>query len=442
MKKTIALAICALLIGAVGTYALLKVVIPQWNRSAEANTYWQVTAKLDQGGEAFGYLHTEKISAAVLQFFANLEKTIAKGAVGKQEKAVQAFSMLNMLFKSYGLDEISGLGYSSITLKPGLHRNRFVIHHRPGKNKGLIWNIAGPAPRYLSELNMLAADTALVFFADYDIEKLAAWIGKQGQKMSGQQMEQGLAMMKMGLASAGIDGDRLLKSYGGRLGFLITLNPEKRVMIPMGSASISIPEPGIAFMVQVNDSYLFDLIKTKATPSGQAQFKDEAGVKKIVFPRLPMPFPLEPTIAQKGNWLIAATLGSVVQGVFANEGQKLVSSDDYKAIAYKLPRRGNGFSYISPMLPRLIAQMLRENKTVFPFPAAMEKIAAILTRSKGLCQVWENSDSGLVYTINHGFEISTLAELVESFVEIAAEMNIKRAQAEAAPPVGEMPKNE
>ena len=179
MKKTLVLSFLALLIGAVGTWAVINVVIPQWNRSAANNTYWQVTAKLDQGGEAFGYLHTEKITAAFMRFLANFEKNLAPSAVGGQDKTAQAFNVLNMLFKGYGLEEISGLGYSSITLKPGLHRNRVVIYHRPGRDKGLIWNIAGPAPRYLDEMDMLADDSALAFVSDYNIEKLAAWIGQQ-----------------------------------------------------------------------------------------------------------------------------------------------------------------------------------------------------------------------------------------------------------------------
>ena len=433
MKKTLILSFCALLIGAVGTWAVIKVIIPQWNRSAVNNTYWQVTAKLDQGGEAFGYLHTEKITAAFMRLLSNLEKNQAVSAVGEQDKTAQAFTILNMLFKGYGLEEISGLGYSSITLKPGLHRNRVVIYHRPGRDKGLIWNIAGPAPRYLDEMDMLADDTALAFVADYNIEKLAAWIGQQGQKMPGQEMGQGLAMMKMGLAVAGIDGDRLLKSYGGRLGFLLTLDPGKRVTIPLGGSSISIPEPRMALLIKVKDSYLFDLIKGKLAVSGKAQVSDVGGVKKIAFPRLPMPFPLEPTIAQKGNWLLAASLSSVVQNVFGSKSQRLSDCEEFKAMAYKMPRRGNGFGYVSQVLPRLVAQIMRENKTVFPTPVASEKIAAILASSKGSCSVWENSATGLVYTINHGFEISTLVEFAEAFIEIAREKSAARPAVAPAP---------
>jgi hypothetical protein len=438
MKKTLILALCALLIGAAAMWAVITIVIPQWNRSAENNTYWQVTAKLDQGGEAFAYLHTEKIAAAFTGLMTNLQKKLVPAAAGPEDKTAQAFNVFNMLLKGYGLEEVAGVGFSSITLKPGLHRNRVVIFHRPGRNQGLIWNISGPAPRYLDELEMLGADTALAFVSDYNVKKLGEWIAKQGPNTAGQGMGQVLAMMKMGLASVGIDGDRLLKSYGGRLGFLLTLDPEKRVAVPMGGTSVSIPEPGIALLIKVNDSYLFDFLKDKLAGTGKAQIREENGVKKIGFPRLPMPFPLEPTIAQKGDWLIASTLASVVKGVFGPDSPRLSDSDEYKAMAYKMPRRGNGFGYASPMLPRLIAQILRENKTLLPAQAtaSLEKIAAILARSKGFCHVWENSDTGLVYTINHGFEVSILAEIVEAVIDIAREKALLPEVAPAAPPVG------
>ena len=110
-------------------------------------------------------------------------------------------------------------------------------------------------------------------------------------------------------------------------------------------------------------------------------------------------------------------------------------------MAYKMPRRGNGFGYVSPMVPRLIAQMLRENKTVFPAPVAAEKIAVTLARSKGLCHVWENSPTGLVYTINHGFEISTIVEIAEAFIEIAKEKGLMQKQAVPAAPSEEATAN-
>lgn len=437
MKKTLIFLLCGLLIGAVAAWALIQFVIPHWHRSAVDNTFWQVTSKLDQGGEVFAYFHAEKVNEAFQSVMASLQKNVTALPEARQAQAKQVLDMMTFMFKGYGLEEISGLGFSSFAVKPGLHRVRIVIHHRPGHDQGLIWKITGPAPRYLDELDLLAADTALAFISDYDIAQLlnwlGGWMGRQDDKKGGQKMGQ-LDMMKAGLLSLGIDFDRLMKSYGKRLGFLLTLDPEKRVTLPLGKTPLSIPEPAFALLVRVNDTYLFDTLKSKLAASGQIKISDNGGVKKIVFPRLPLPIPFEPVIAQKGEWLLAASRGSLVDHAFAAGAPRLVDSEDFKAVAYQLPRRGNGFGYASPLLPRLFAQMLRENKATFPAPAALEKIAVFLEQGKGFCQVWENSDQGLVYTINHGFEISSLPGLIEAFVEIAREKSSKQPEAVPVPP--------
>lgn len=445
MKKTIALLLCGLLIGAAAAWAVVNYIIPRWHRSAVDNTFWQVTAKLDHGGEAFAYLHAEKVSAAMQKIMASLQKNAAALPADRQVQAKQGLDMLNLIFKGYGLDEISGLGFSSFAVRPGLHRVRIVLHHRPGHDQGLIWKIAGPAPRPLTEMDLLTADTALAFVSDYNIVKLFEWIGQLGQKMSaqdmkGQGMEQGLVMMKSGLQAIGIDADRLLKSYGNRLGFVLTLDPEKRVTLPLGKTPLSVPEPAVALLIRVNDFYLFDTLKGKLAAMGQHKASEDKGLKKIVFPRLPAPFPLEPVIAQKGEWLLAASRGSLVDSIFSGAGPRLTASADFKGMAYQLPRHGNGFGYVSPLIPRLVAQMLRENQAVFPARAAMEKFAAFLEQNKGFCQVWENSDQGLLYTINHGFEISALPGLIEAFMEIAR--GTARQMENVPLPAGEEPANE
>jgi hypothetical protein len=448
MKKSLILILCGLLLGAAAAWAVIQYIVPRWHRSAVGNTFWQVTSKLDQGGEAFVYLHTEQVSKALLAVLDSVKRNVAALPESQQAQAKQGVDMLELMLKGYGLDEISGLGFSSFAVKPGLHRVRFVLYHRPGQGKGLIWNIAGPSPRPLDEMELLPANTALAFASDYNIVKLMEWMGQIVPKMTGQggqspavpAPDQAMTMMKAGLQMAGIDADRLFKSYGGRMGFLLTLDPEKRVSLPLGAKPLSIPEPAFAIMVRVNDTYLFDTIKGKLAAAAQPKISEEGGMKKIAFPRLPAPFPLEPVIAQKGEWLVAASRGSLVDAVFSSSTPRLASSDAFQEMAYKLPRKGNGFGYASSLLPRLVAQVLRENVTDFPAPAALEKIIAFLEQAKGFCHVWENSDQGLVYTSNHGFEISSLPGLIEAFIEIARERTKARAEvAPMPPPAGEEP---
>lgn len=447
MKKSLILILCGLLLGAAAAWAVIQFVVPRWHRSAVDNTYWQVTSKLDAGGEAFAYLHAEQFSQAFRSVLASLQKNVDALPQAGQAQARQGLGMLDMVLKGYGLEEISGLGFSSFAVRPGLHRVRVVLYHRPGHDQGLIWNILGPAPRPLDEIGMLPAGTALAFVSDYNIAKLTEWISRFGSAMAAQNAqgaqgptpEQGLAMMKGAMQMAGVDYDRLIKSYGGRLGILLALDPEKRVSLPLGAKPLSLPEPAFAMLVRVNDNYLFDTLKGKLTATGHNKASEADGVKKIAFPRLPAPFPLEPVIAQKGEWLIAASRPSLVEDIFAARTPRLADSDAFKEMAYKLPRSGNGFGYLSPILPRLAAQALRENAASFPAPAALEKIAAFVQQGKGLCDVWENSDQGLVYTINHGFDVSSLPGLIDAFMEIAREKAKASAAAVPAPPVGKEP---
>ncbi len=443
MKKSLILILCGLLLGAAAAWAVIHYVVPLRHRSAVDNTFWQVTSRLDQGGEAFAYVHAEEISKAVQSVLSGLTRNVAALPEERRPQAMQGLNMLELMFKGYGLDEVSGLGFSSIAVKPGLHRVRTVIHHRPGRNKGLLWNIFGPSPRPLDEIALLPADTTLASVSDYNLFKLVEWASQLGPKIASQgaqgpNQEQAMAMMKAGLQALGIDYDRLLKSYGGRLGFLLILNPEKRVILPAKDKPLSIPEPEIALLLRVNDSYLFDTLKGKLPPQARAKFSEAGGMKRIVFPSLPAPFPVEPVVVQKGEWLLAATHPSLVEKILDKHSPRLSETEVFKAISYRIPRRGNGFMYASPALPRLVGQVMRENMAAFQPRAALEKIISVLDRSKGLYSIMENSDQGLVYTINHGLEVSSLPGLVEAFVEIAAEKaRIKAATAE--PPAEEQP---
>jgi hypothetical protein len=294
-------------------------------------------------------------------------------------------------------------------------------------------------------MGLLPADTALAVVSDYNLAKLIEWASQVGPRMAGRGAQgpgpdQAMALMKAGMKAAGIDYDRLFKSYGGRLGFLLALDPEKRMILPGKGKPLSIPEPAFALIMRVNDTYLFDMLKGKLAAMGQPKVSEAEGMRKIAFPRLPVPFHLEPVIVQKGEWLLAASRAALADKIFDERSPRLGDSADFKSIAYKLPRRGNGFSFASPVLLRLVAQVMRENMAAFHPASALEKITAVLDQNKGLCWVLENSDQGLVYTINHGFEISSLPGLIEAFMEIAREKaKVQAAMVPEPPVVGEEP---
>lgn len=444
MKKTLVLVLCGILVGIVATWAVMRYVVPNWKRSAVDNTYWQVTSRLDPGGEAFAYFHAEEVGKAAQAVLDGLLRNVASLPEGSRDQAMKGLGMVDLMFKGYGLDEISGVGFSSFAVKPGLHRVRAVIHHRPGRNKGLLWNILGPSPRSLDEAEMLPAGAALAMVSDYDFFKLIEWTSQVAPRIAAQggagsqapTPEQSMAMVKAGLQMAGIDYDRLRKSYGGRLGMVLVLDPEKRVVLPAKERPLSIPEPQFALMMRVNDTYLFDTLRAKLPPQAQAKFSDAGGLKKIAFPRLPLPLPLEPVIVQQGEWLLAASRPALAEKILDRRSPRLAASAAFREISAKAPRRGNGFGFVDPLLPRLVAQALRENIANFQPHAALEKILAVLEGGRGMYWVVENTDEGLAYTLNHTLEISSLPGVIEAVAQIAAEKAKEKA---AAAPAGEAP---
>lgn len=425
MKKALVFILIGILLGAAAGWAFIRYVFPLLKPSHVDNTFWETTARLDKGGEVFAYLHAEQVMRAIRQVLEGFDKAVELMPEERKAKARSGFAAARMMFDNFGLDEISGVGVSSFSFKPGLHRVRIVLHHRPGKDQGLIWNAAGAAARPLDELNLLPADAALAVSQDLDIAKLIEWSGRSGSQAADEEgkampgPDQMIALMKGALQMAGIDFDRLMASYGGRFGYLITLNTEKRVALPAQDKPVLIPEPAFALFIRVNDDYIFDTIKAKAAESGIPQAVGEQDAQKIVFPPILAPFPVEPAIAQKGGWLVAASRPSLLDAVLSGQGPRLSADKEFKEIASRLPRKGNGFGYVSPRLMRAVAQAMRENLTGFPASSALARIAGILDQSKGLCQIREISERGIIATIHHGFDVVSLAEIVDALDDIA-----------------------
>ncbi|MDW7759521.1 MAG: hypothetical protein SCM96_02660 [Acidobacteriota bacterium] len=448
MKKALIFILIGVLLGAAAGWAFIRYVLPLWQPSHVDNTFYETTSKLDKGGEVFVYLHAEQVMRAVVDALDGFDKALELMPEEHKVKARPGLDMARIMFESYGLDEISGVGISSFSFKPGLRRVRLVLHHRPGKDQGLIWNAAGAAARSLDELNLLPADTALAVSQDADIAGLIEWASRfgsrigdaEGKNQAGPSPDQAMALMKGALQMAGIDFDRLMASYGGRFGYLITLDTEKRVAIPAKDKPVLIPEPAFALFIHVKDDYIFDTIKAKAPESGKPPAGADQDVRKIVFPPILAPFPVEPAIAQKGGWLVAASRPSLLDAVLSGMGPRLSADKDFKEIAARLPRKGNGFSYVSPRLMRAAAQAMRENLTGFPASSALARIAGILDQSKGLCQVREVSERGIVATIHHGFDVASLPELVDALAEIARKSAQVRKTAAPAPPDEEPPR--
>src|SRR5215469_12629087 len=143
-------------------------------KSAEPNSFQEVTSKLDSGGDLYLYLSTE-------QWLKNLSDSVGKyrdvvssipGLGDNQEAVTNGFNVVTRLIKDSGLENVSGVGMSSIAREPGVYRTRAVVHHYSGQGDGFIWSILGKQAHDLDGLNLLPADTALATFHDVDVAEM------------------------------------------------------------------------------------------------------------------------------------------------------------------------------------------------------------------------------------------------------------------------------
>ena len=112
----------------------------------------EVAARLDRGGSFYLYLSAaqwfDKLSGNVTAW-----RDLALNAIPKdpkdpkdaadRQKISQGFDVLAKFVQDSGIEQITGLGASSIALEPGLNRNIVFVHHVRGKETGLFGTLLG-----------------------------------------------------------------------------------------------------------------------------------------------------------------------------------------------------------------------------------------------------------------------------------------------------------
>jgi hypothetical protein len=92
--------------------------------SAEKNSFDEVTAKLDKGGNFYLYLSTEQILSGLsnhLTAASNLISALPSIPGTGRETLDKVFAVLGVLVQESGISQISGLGMSSIAREPGFY---------------------------------------------------------------------------------------------------------------------------------------------------------------------------------------------------------------------------------------------------------------------------------------------------------------------------------
>ena len=336
--------------------------------SVEKTSFTEVTSQLDPGGNFYLYLGTAQWLDGLAAKVGAWRQTFTAMPGLKPDntnKVNKAFDIITRLIQDSGIEDVSGVGLSSVEIEKGMFRNKALLHHYPGKDTGFLWRLAGKGPHPLTGLDFLPADTALAVFSDLDLPVLWTVAQKEVAQADMPQAQEWLKKFPVEFEQkTRIKWDDFINSLGGEFGLVITLDPSNNVPVPLPGGALQIPAPGLLIAVKVNDDTIFNCIDQRLKANPQVVSVDKPGLKMRTMPvPLPLPIVLRPSAASSGGYLFIATSDALIDDALAvKSGQKpgLKTTDEFKHLAQGLPDRGNQFAYVSQRFAQTLIQVQRQ----------------------------------------------------------------------------------
>lgn len=320
----------------------------------ETTSFDEVTARLDRGGSLYVYLSTA-------QWLDGLSKNIAgyreillaqSKTPEEREKAGRYFDLGIDLLQKSGLEQISGVGLSSLAIEPGTYRNTFFLHHYRGKDTGFLGAASGGSPHPLAALDLLPANTALAAFSDFNLAALITSVRAELERSGIPELKKAIDDGVSQFAQlAGLPLDAVLQSLGGGGGIVLTLDPSKQVEITVGGQTQMIPMPRLALLLETRDNRIFQRVDAVVGGFPGVVKADEPALhmRTMAFPATPK-FTVRPTVAQTDKYLIIATDDSLVRDLLAAKTGGFKSTPGFAKMSAGLPAEGNGFSLVTQSL--------------------------------------------------------------------------------------------
>lgn len=380
--------------------------------SAEPTSFDAIAKHLDAGGGLYFYLSTETFlknaSGKLAEIAPMLMKAAKMDAVTKARLEAGWKSLAHFTGNS-GLNEISGFGSSSIALEPGYYQNKWMLHHYEGKGNGLIWKLGSATPNALDFVSYLPEKTALATSGNTRLEPL--WSALNQEAATNPDLRQALDLLTQQFQQkAGLDLPALLASLGPNYSIAVTLDESRMTTVPGGpNGPLTIPEPGLAIFIQVQDDVLINRIDQALAALPMVTKTDEPELKfRTLAMPMPMPF-LRPAIAWQKGLLILSSSDLLIREMFeVKAGKKpgLAATPTFKKLITGMPTNGSNFGYVSPSVNKAIRDVqlaaVKQDKNMTD-PSAQKLIETLsnLSQAGAACSVTQETPEGWV-GITHG----------------------------------------
>ena len=318
--------------------------------SAVANSFDEVTARLDRGGSFYLYWNLAQYLDGLSGKIAELRASIpTEGMSPKDLQQMElAFRFGIDLVKNSGIEQITGVGISSLDVEPGVTRHTMFAHHYKGKQNGLFSTLFGTSTHPLAALNLLPTNTVLASSGDYDLAALTRAVLKTIDDSGIPELKQGAARnLQQFQAATGMTLDEFLASLGQEIDLVLTLDPTKTINVPVGDETTSIPLPRLALLIEVKDDKIFNRVDQLLGVVPSVIKTDEPGLKlrTSTYPVSP-DYELRPSVARWDKYLVITSDDALLRDMMAVQkgGPGFKASPLFAKLSPGLPGEGNGFT--------------------------------------------------------------------------------------------------
>ena len=381
-----------------------------------------VAKNLDQGGDYYMILSAEqaikKVTDSVNSLVAILEPELNKNAVTK-DSSQKIIKAVRAIVSNIGLNDIQGVGLSSLPMEEHLNRVRLVATHKSENGEGLIWKLSDGENKALDFLKMAPTDSVLVSTGNLNLEYLYNWLDTQAKLSGVPELKDGLkTYVDLVKIMAKVDILELIKSTNSEVGLIVTLDETKKTTITDTDLNLSFSQPNVAIMFKVKNDKIFNQIAKNLPPTFVKKGKD--GLNSITIP-VPAQKELKgltiaPTITQVEDMLIISLNDTIVPKMLAarKSGKDITKTANFKKLANDIPLNGISGDYLDNRFAKEIGGLYTDIliAAVQGTSAETEGIINLVKenfKNKAYFSVSSKINNGIVCKMNN--ENDTISEL-------------------------------
>jgi hypothetical protein len=320
--------------------------------SSPKSPFSVVTSQLDAEGGLYFYWEIDKILAQLAKGITSArDATVLSGRFTPEQsaKVKQQFDIALQLLTSSGLTGLQAVGASSKQEASGSYLTKSVVF-APAPT-GFLWSTFWKQSHPFDAVDFVPANTAAFGFFDVDLSALWSSLEKDltaSQIPDAVRFAQELPKQVEGMTAMSLSD--ILGSLGDQAGYIVTLDPNSKVKIPISGGELEMAEPAIAILWKVRDEKVFSMLEALAALSQDVEKVDEPDLRlRIVNMTDSVPY-FRPTLARFGDYMVFASNDKLVRSLRDTKTGKtpgLKSRADFAMISKGLLDSGNSIQYVS-----------------------------------------------------------------------------------------------